>query len=114
MRGRCALALTCALAGHSATTPADRREYTPAGSAFNVATGDFNGDGILDIVGTSDSIAGSVSVLLGTGDGTFAARPIVSHAGLFPSAVAVGVRASTVSSQDLMMTDSSYSVSSQS
>jgi hypothetical protein len=42
-----ALALTCALAGHSATTPTDRRDYTPAGSAFNVATGDFNGDGIL-------------------------------------------------------------------
>jgi len=85
-----ALALTCALAGHAATNPKDRRDYTPAGSAVNVATGDFNGDGILDIVSTSDNIPGSVSVLLGTGDGTFAARPIISRAGSFPSAVTVG------------------------
>jgi hypothetical protein len=85
-----AFALTCALAGHAATTPTDRRDYTPAGSALNVATGDFNGDGILDIVSTNDSGPGSVSVLLGRGDGTFAARPIISHAGFFPSAVAAG------------------------
>jgi hypothetical protein len=86
-----ALALSLTLVSQAATTPADRRDYTPVGSAFNVATGDFNGDGILDIISTGNNSPGSVSVLLGNGDGTFAARPIVSPAGTYyPSALAVG------------------------
>jgi FG-GAP-like repeat len=86
-----ALALPCALAAQSAIIPTDRRDYTPAGSAFNVATGDFNGDGILDIVSTGNNSPGTVSVLLGKGDGIFAAEPIVSAAGTYyPSALAVG------------------------
>ncbi len=54
-----------------------------------VASGDFNGDGKIDLV-TANGTANTVSVLLGNGDGTF--RPGVDYytAGINPSAVAVG------------------------
>src|ERR1700722_18282428 len=47
-------------------------------------TGDFNGDGKIDIVATGgNSIAtGSVAVLLGNGDGTFATSATLTSAGL--------------------------------
>jgi len=46
--------------------------FPTATGPTSVATGDFNGDGKLDLVVT-DSGSGSVSVLLGNGDGTFQA-----------------------------------------
>ncbi|MDB5333438.1 MAG: Alkaline phosphatase [Phycisphaerales bacterium] len=43
-----------------------------SGTPLPLATGDFNGDGKLDIIaGTTGSPAGSISVILGNGDGTF-------------------------------------------
>jgi hypothetical protein len=59
---------------------------------FSIAVGDFNGDGIPDIVtaGVGNLFSpGTVSVLLGHGDGTFAA-PVVYQVGLDPAAVIVG------------------------
>ena len=53
-----------------------------------MATADFNGDGKLDVV-TADHAAGTVSVLLGLGDGTLTS-PLDHAAGSSPSAVAVG------------------------
>jgi FG-GAP-like repeat len=54
----------------------------------SVALGDLNGDGSLDLVATNAS-AGSISVLVGNGDGTFRA-PLLFDTGRDPVFVAVG------------------------
>jgi hypothetical protein len=67
------------------------RTFTVGGHAGAIAVRDLNGDGIPDlVVATDPSLAtGTVSVLLGNGDGTFRAPRTVA-AGGFPSSVAVG------------------------
>jgi flagellin-like hook-associated protein FlgL len=59
--------------------------YTVGSSNANndyIRTGDFNGDGIPDIV-SSDSVSGTISILLNNGNGTFAAAQsyVASSAG---------------------------------
>jgi Ca2+-binding RTX toxin-like protein len=58
-------------------------------SPNQLATGDFNDDGDLDLVVASAGDLGA-SVLLGRGDGTFSSAPGVNNAGDTPQAVAVG------------------------
>src|ERR1017187_8020463 len=63
-----------------------RRDF-PAGPApESVALGDLNGDGQVDAVVAGES--GSVSVLLGNGDGTFQA-PVSYPVGVGPYGIAV-------------------------
>ena len=50
--------------------------------------GDFNGDGYLDIV-AANYLDGTVSVLLGTGSGSFQAQAIFD-VGQYPAGVEVG------------------------
>jgi hypothetical protein len=55
---------------------------------YAVATGDFTGNGILDLV-TANQNGNNVSVLLGNGDGTFQTAKTYA-AGKSPHAVTVG------------------------
>jgi hypothetical protein len=48
-------------------------EYPAGGFTQDVAAGDLNGDGRLDLVVTNDSSQSGLTVLLGNGDGTFGA-----------------------------------------
>jgi hypothetical protein len=60
-------------------------------SPFSVAIGDFNGDGELDLVtanATGSGVIGTISVLLGNGNGTFQ-PPFGLSAGVTPSYLSV-------------------------
>jgi YVTN family beta-propeller protein len=51
--------------------------YTAGADTLGVSTGDFNGDGKLDLAVTNDS-ASTISVLLGNGDGSFQSQLVFS------------------------------------
>jgi Bacterial Ig-like domain (group 3)/FG-GAP-like repeat/FG-GAP repeat len=72
-------------------TFAAEHDYSLAGTPISIATGDFNGDGALDIaVGvTTGASTGAVYVLLGRGDGTFGA-PVKIDASVNPTSLAAG------------------------
>jgi VCBS repeat protein/Big-like domain-containing protein len=60
--------------------------YQVGNSPWAIAAGDFNGDGIPDLVVANSDQIGSVSVLLGNGDGTF--QPQAAYpTGSFPDAL---------------------------
>jgi sugar lactone lactonase YvrE len=72
--------------GFNAVPATGSPNKTGAGS-YGVASGDFNGDGFMDVA-VENYIANTVSVLLGNGDGTF--QPQVSYAvGTSPERVLV-------------------------
>jgi hypothetical protein len=61
----------------------------PDTGPYTVAVADFNLDGIPDLI-TANFMAGNASVLLGTGDGRFAAPIDTGPTGMFPYGIAVG------------------------
>ena len=79
--------------GHGTFRPAVT--YAAGTGVTGLAVGDFNADGIPDLAVTDNNncgtyqCAGSVSILLGNGDGTFR-PPLTFTAGIGPSAVAAG------------------------
>jgi streptogramin lyase len=78
------------LLGRGDGTFGSPRSYAVGSNPHQVAVGDFNGDGHLDlavVAGGSPPAPGSVSILLGNGDGTF--RPgVTSSVGADPRSVA--------------------------
>ena len=65
-----------------------RSKFDVGVAADKVITGDFNNDGLLDLV-TSSSSAENVSLVVGNGDGTF--KPGVDYvSSSYPSAIASG------------------------
>ncbi|HEV2177454.1 MAG TPA: choice-of-anchor D domain-containing protein [Terriglobia bacterium] len=63
------------------------REFKTGDGAWEIATGDLNGDGKLDLIITSSDF--TVSVLLGNGDGTFQSA-VAYSVGTLPDSIAVG------------------------
>ena len=65
--------------------------FATSGDYGRVAAGDFNGDGIPDLVVTNYfEFGGSPTIFLGKGDGTFTAKPASLTLDYFPTSVAVG------------------------
>jgi hypothetical protein len=92
-------------------TFAAERRFGVDSSPLSVAVGDFNGDGIPDLAvanaGSSPYYRdGSISILLGTGDGVFAAAPTIA-AGDTPTSIAIAdFNGSGMS--DLVIVDEGY------
>lgn len=62
---------------------------TAGGSPHNIVAGDLNNDGITDLVVTNSDTPGTVSILIGNGDGSFQA-PVDLDTGDLPYVVALG------------------------
>ena len=82
------------LLGNGDGTFQARTDYAAGSTPYSVAIADFNGDNKQDLVVTTQNngygFEGTVSVLLGNGDGTFEAPTSYGTGGLLPISVAVG------------------------
>jgi hypothetical protein len=79
----------------------NRADFATGTGPSVVAVGDFNGDGHMDVVTGNDDTANTVSVLLGSGNGTFATHvdyPVGSAATGIAVGDFTGVASSTLSS----------------
>jgi hypothetical protein len=88
---------TSAMEGHRVPSPRMATFGVPSvyhtvstGTAFDIASGDFTGTKVKDIV-IANGVAGSVSLLAGRGDGTFSpAVTVYSNPGVSVTSIAVG------------------------
>jgi len=71
------------------TFPSFTAPHAVGSSPGALATGDFNGDGSPDLVTASSLGGGTLSVVLGNGDGTFRPAVTIGLSALFPHSVAV-------------------------
>ncbi len=62
------------------------RRFSAGNRPVSLAVGDFNGDGLLDIL----VISGTLRVLLGNGDGTFSTMRVSYGVGIQPASPALG------------------------
>ena len=74
--------------GTGAFTQASGSPFAVGAGPTSLAVADLNADGHLDIL-SANSVAGSISILLGTGSGGFTAAPSVP-AGSGPQSIAIG------------------------
>lgn len=77
------------LLGNGDGTFASHLDYAASAFPYTIDSGDFNGDGILDLMVT-DLNASVVSLLAGKGDGTFYPAAIVGRSGGGPVGIAPG------------------------
>src|SRR5271156_4816181 len=84
----CEISTVSVLLGNGDGTFQSQVTYNVGLFAFGVAVGDFNGDGIPDLV-TANLEGNNISVLLGRGDGSFGTQ-VVYPAGVNPISVTVG------------------------
>ncbi len=67
--------VTIALGNGDGTFQAVTPNFAVAGGFSAVATGDFNGDGVPDVVAANDFAPGGATIFLGNGDGTLTTLP---------------------------------------
>jgi hypothetical protein len=77
------------LIGNGDGTFQPRTDYDLYGFPYTVSSGDYNGDGYLDLLVTNLDFS-QASLLLGNGDGTFAAPASVAKTGPSPVGIAPG------------------------
>jgi hypothetical protein len=83
------LAIVAAPLASAQTFMFNRADFATGTGPTTLAVGDFNGDGLMDVVTGNSAPADTVSVLLGKGDGTFAAHVDYAVGGP-PQSVVVG------------------------
>ncbi len=82
--------VTILLGNGSGTFTSMGTSYGANASFSQIATGDFNGDGIPDLIASSYFSPGGATILLGKGDGTFTAVTGSPAVGTFGTSIVVG------------------------
>jgi hypothetical protein len=81
--------VTILLSNGDGTFTVSPATLTTGNVPYSIATADFNGDGVLDLV-VANSGSANVSVFMGNGDGSFVPANSLPFSGISPSAIAIG------------------------